>query len=189
MPHLKYLRYLLRHKWYVLVAGLRTGTPLWRLLVHDWSKFLPSEWGPYVDYFYGPEPAVREERRRMDRLVLGYTLTRSGQEVQAEFNRAWNLHQKRQPHHWQFWVLTQDDGESFPLPIPDHFVREMVADWAGAGRAITGRWEVCSWYAKNKNRMRLRTETRGQVEQILAECFGPIPVIHTAPEPLSGGAM
>ena len=39
LPHLRYLSYVLRHKWYVLWAGLWLGVPLWRLLIHDWSKF------------------------------------------------------------------------------------------------------------------------------------------------------
>jgi hypothetical protein len=35
------------------------------------------------------------------------------------------------------------------LPMPEKFVREMVADWMGAGRAITGRWDVNDWYRPN----------------------------------------
>ena len=30
--HWLYLKYLMRHKWFVFVAGLRTGAPLWRLI-------------------------------------------------------------------------------------------------------------------------------------------------------------
>ena len=45
-PHLRYLGYVVRHKWFVFRAGLRTGAPLWRLVIHDWSKFTPAEWGP-----------------------------------------------------------------------------------------------------------------------------------------------
>jgi hypothetical protein len=42
--HWRYLRYLCRHKWFVAVAGLHLGVGLWRLLIHDYSKFFPSEW-------------------------------------------------------------------------------------------------------------------------------------------------
>lgn len=48
-PHLRYALYVARHKWFVLLAGRRTGAPLWRLLVHDWSKLTPAEWGAYVE--------------------------------------------------------------------------------------------------------------------------------------------
>jgi len=46
-------------------------------------------------------------------------------------------------------------------------IREMVADWLGAGRAITGEWEAVAWYGKNKDRMMLHPETRGKVEILL----------------------
>jgi hypothetical protein len=29
---------------------------LLRLIIHDWSKFLPCEWIPYANYFYGDLP-------------------------------------------------------------------------------------------------------------------------------------
>ena len=49
----KYLSYIIRHKYYVLVAGLKVRAPLFRLIIHDWSKFLPYEFAPYMNYFYG----------------------------------------------------------------------------------------------------------------------------------------
>jgi hypothetical protein len=42
MKHVRYLSYVVRHKWFVLLAGIKTGAPLWRLLIHDWSKFAPG---------------------------------------------------------------------------------------------------------------------------------------------------
>lgn len=50
--HFKYLVYLIRHKYYVFMAGFSVGCSLWQIVVHDWSKFLPSEWIPYARYFY-----------------------------------------------------------------------------------------------------------------------------------------
>jgi hypothetical protein len=50
--HLAYLRYLARHKWYVLLACKSVGASTWAGLVHDLSKFLPSEWLPYLRTFY-----------------------------------------------------------------------------------------------------------------------------------------
>ena len=48
------------------------------------------------------------------------------------FKRAW-LHHQRQPHHWQAWCVVGDRGAIVPLPMPQRFVLEMVADWYGAG--------------------------------------------------------
>ena len=61
MIYLKYLRYLLRHKYYVAIQLLCRGY-IWRGLVHDISKLRPSEMIPYARYFYGkyPREAVSE---------------------------------------------------------------------------------------------------------------------------------
>ena len=150
--HWAYLKYVLLHKWYVLQAGIRTGAPIFRLLVHDWSKFRPSEWLPYARTFYDE---------------------RGGSQYQPDpnFDQAWNHHQKRNKHHWQYWLLKKDNGKLIPLPMPLGYVKEMVADWAGAGRAIHGRWEVTGWYEKNRQLIILHPKTRGLVEALLQLYF------------------
>lgn len=160
--HLRYLSYVARHKWWVLVAGLRTGAPLWRLVIHDWSKFTPAEWGPYVAYFYG-------ERERLKRTEADdYRYAVAVEPYERAFDRAWLHHQHANPHHWQHWTLREDSGAVKLLAMPEAFVREMVADWMGAGRAITGRWEVAEWYAKNREVIQLHPDTRPLVESLIA---------------------
>ncbi len=159
-PHLRYLSYVLRHKWFVLVAGLRVGgIPLWRLLVHDWSKFTPAEWGPYAEWFYGYHgqtwEGVEESHEVYTRRIA--------------YDRAWLHHQHANPHHWQHWLLRLDDGPTLFLEMPEHFAREMVADWLGAGRAITGRWDVREWYGRNAERILLHRNTRQLVERLIWE--------------------
>src|SRR6266850_1400416 len=149
--HWGYTKYLARHKWFVFVAGLRTGVPLWRLIIHDWSKFLPCEWFPYVESFYGPKPTNDTWKEA----------------VRRKFDVAWLHHQHFNPHHWQHWVLREDDGQTKYLEMPDNFAREMVADWCGAGRAITGKWEVWKWYAKNRERILLHPVTRDIVDTLI----------------------
>ena len=145
--YFKYLTYLLKHKWFVFVAGLKVRVSIIQLITHDWSKFLPRELIPYARYFYG--------------VTTEYT--------EVGFKRAWNYHQKTQPHHWQYWVLINgsDEPKVTPLVMPNKYVKEMVADWMGAGRAITGKWEVHDWYIKTKNKIILHDNTRAEVEAIL----------------------
>ena len=145
MKHLKYLWYIIRHKWFVLVAGLKVGAPIWRLLVHDLSKFRPSEWFPYTEYFYG-----------------------KGKNLDA-FNRAWLAHQHRNPHHWQHWLLREDDGGTIALRMSEPAMLEMIADWAGAGRAITGGWGVRAWYDKNRDNQLLHPGTRINVDYLIKQ--------------------
>jgi hypothetical protein len=146
--HWRYLMYVLRHKYYVFVAGRHLGAPLLSLIIHDFSKFGPTEWRPYVNSFY---------RYKDDR----------PQWVKEDFDKAWLHHQHHNPHHWQHWVLQKDNGSVKILKMPVPYVREMVADWCGAGRAITGKWEVAEWYEKAKDKMQLDEYTRIHVEDLI----------------------
>ena len=155
MKHLRYLNYVLRHKYFVFLAGLKTGAPVWRLLIHDWSKFTPAEWFPYVQKFYG----LGQGRATSE---IGLAVLR-----EANFDAAWLHHQHRNLHHWQHFLLREDDGGTKALRMPESLVREMVADWCGAGRAITGKWEVSKWYENNAHKMVLHPETRAEVEDLI----------------------
>lgn len=185
--HFRYLSYVLRHKWFVLRAGLRVRAPLWRLLIHDWSKFTPAEWGPYVANFYGLAPGDEafEWYQRMKHAAQGSlegfshadneALKKAEQALegfivdsrQAAYDRAWLHHQHVNAHHWQHWLLRMDDGPTVALEMPAPLVLEMVADWMGAGRAITGRWDVREWYERNREIIVLHAETRRLVDALV----------------------
>lgn len=152
--HLRYLWYVLKHKWYVFLACLSYGL-VWQGITHDWSKFLPDEWGPYVSHFYGPKPPRGQ--------ASGY-FHKPG--ANTAFDVAWNHHQKRQPHHWQYHLLFRDDGTVEALPMPDRYRKEMLADWRGAGRA-QGTPDTRGWYLANRDKMRLHPNTRAWVEEQL----------------------
>ena len=145
LSYARYLRLVLEHKWYVLLAGLRTGAPLGNLLIHDWSKFTPAEAPHYARQFYG------------------------GGGDPLGFSQAWNHHQKINPHHWEYWVLVAGHGrggyaDGSALPMPESCVREMVADWLAATRVFDGAWpesmETWEWWQKSFSRLRLHEETR-----------------------------
>lgn len=208
-PHLRYLRYVLLHKFYVFRAGLalakvRGHRPsvawLWRLLVHDLTKFSRIEWGPYVANFYGDSPEVVARREMKwpylpnlspsaaqsahdERVRL---ITKRAAEIkrerQAAFNYAWLHHQQRNPHHWQHWMLREDSGKTIVLLAPATLADEMVCDWLAAGpkalrahtmaEAVT---ETIVWYSKARTVMQLREPVRFRVEGALlqlAEHYG-----------------
>lgn len=152
--HFKYLFYITRHKWFVFVACYKLGIP-WLGIIHDLSKYRWSEWKPYTNYFYGDES---EKNRLANKEKRPETVD------DDSFDYAWLLHQKRNKHHWQFWVLPLDDGGSRCLPIPEKYAREMIADWTGAGMAIQGRKDWRPWYEKNKQVIQLHPTTRSWVE-------------------------
>lgn len=165
--HLKYLRYVVRHKWFVFLACCRNGI-IWQGVIHDWSKFLPSEWFAYVESFYSDIPReTRDALREQCFKCTGSFPWSSLQQVKDDFDRAWLLHQHRSPHHWQHWVLREDSGKVKPLEMPQRYVLEMLSDWEGAGRAINGTNDTARWYAKNRINIMLHPRTQEFVDKQL----------------------
>lgn len=150
-----YLKYLVRHKWFVFLECCKFGMPV-RGLLHDMSKFRPSEFFPYMNHFGGGIKTGRDSTGY-------YKPTDTGD---LAFDRAWFLHQKRNNHHWQFWIIPTDGGGIKVLEMPLFARKEMVADWRGAGKA-QGTPDVKKWYAANKDKLVLGQETRTWVEQEL----------------------
>lgn len=158
MGHISYFRYILRHKWFVFLECCKLGIPLLGI-IHDWSKFLSSEWFPYVHSFYNPDGSprhVRDETEYYDPHKIG-----------LEFDRAWLHHQHWNRHHWQHWMLVQDEDEDKLLEMPDKYRREMLADWRGAGRATTGKDNTAGWYEKNRDKVQLHPQTKRWIEDQL----------------------
>jgi Family of unknown function (DUF5662) len=145
--YILYAWYVIRHKWFVFGECCKRGIWL-QGIVHDWSKLLPDEWGPYAEFFYGSKITDSKAARA--------------------FNVAWLRHQHRSPHHWQHWVLREDDGTTVALEMPKRFATEMLCDWIGAGKAILGRKaNTPAWYVKNKDKILLHPATRDWVEHSL----------------------
>lgn len=139
---------VLRHKLYVFQAGREIGAPLWRLLVHDLSKFHPAEFPAYRDFYIAPG-------RR--------TKNRSFSERLFAFKRAWRRHYAVNPHHWEHWANLGSDIE--PQPMPRAYVLEMVADWMGVGRSKGNT--AAAYYRAHYDKIELHPETRRQVNELL----------------------
>jgi hypothetical protein len=157
MKYIRYLWYVVKHRWFVTVECWRRGL-YWRGLVHDLSKFRPSEFLPYAEHFYG-------RRRGRGRDGTGYYKpTDTGDPA---FDRAWFLHQKRNDHHWQWWIFPEDGGAPLILAMSHAARVEMVCDWIGASRAQGGDGDVRPWYRANKLKLALTKPTRDWVEAYL----------------------
>ena len=153
----RYFTYVLRHKYYVWKACFSMWL-YWQWVLHDLSKFLPSE-----------------ARRYMRRFSMW------DKSVDTKFNEAWLYHQRRNKHHWQYWVLLEDDWNTFALEMPEKYVKEMLCDWRGVWRAFADteekiqlfyycqRHEVYNRYHKRADKMTLHKFTRRYVEDFLEE--------------------
>ncbi len=156
--HLAYARYVFRHKWFVFVECCRLGIP-WLGLIHDWSKFLPSEWFPYARFFHEADGTLRQRRDKTGY----YRPTNTGDQA---FDRAIFLHLgRRNKHHWQAWAMVDSVAVVTVFPVPDRYRREMLADWRGAARAQgLPRESVSLWWDHNGLKMKLHHETRAWVD-------------------------
>ena len=117
---------------------------------HDKSKFTSDEYDPYDEYFY---------------------CDRKTTEIKNNFNYAWLHHIHNNKHHWQYWVLINDDPEegTIALDIPYKYLLEMIADWWSFSWKSGNLYEIFDWYDSHKDYMILSKNTREAVEEILAE--------------------
>lgn len=143
----KYLESLERHISFVRQAGKRLGVDPAQLAQHDQSKYSEAELMPYARRFYG---------QGLD-----------DEQVAADFQRAWLHHLHNNPHHWQHWVLINDEDGVDVLEMPQRYALEMVADWMGASMAYTGSWDMTEWLERNYPRVMLHPSTREYVNSVL----------------------
>lgn len=113
---------------------------------HDKSKYDEEEYAAYDAYFYGGNKT---------------------QAVLDEFNRAWLHHIHHNPHHWQYYILIQDDDETVCVEMPYCYVLEMICDWWAFSWKKGDLFEIFKWYEDHKKHIQLGLETRKTVEDIL----------------------
>lgn len=115
---------------------------------HDQSKNDEDEYEAYDAYFYGNNRSY---------------------EVVQNYQRAWLLHIHRNPHHWQYWVLINDDPKEgeIVLEMPYDYIIEMICDWWAFSWAKGNLKEIFAWYDEHSKYMKLAPNTRKTVENIL----------------------
>lgn len=123
----------------------------WQICInHDFSKTDPEEYDAYDAYFYGGNRSYS---------------------VVEDFRRAWLHHIHMNPHHWQHWVLINDDpGEGeIVLDMPYLYIIEMICDWWSFSWSKGDLTEIFNWYSEHKDYMKLSDTTRKSVEYILGK--------------------
>lgn len=118
---------------------------------HDHTKCWADEYEAYDRYFY---PDEYEDNPPFSQRV-------------EEYHRAWLEHIHRNPHHWQHWVLINDNGSFTALPMPEVYVIEMICDWWSFSWKKGNLYEIFDWVDENSPRILLANETIRLVEKIL----------------------
>lgn len=115
---------------------------------HDKSKYGEEEWKPYLDYFY-PDPVIPSDV------------------VDKNFNYAWLHHIHNNPHHWQYWLLQEDEGNLLALDMPEVEVLHMLCDWGSFRYNDDSMHSTREWYENNKKHMKLSENTQKLIEKYI----------------------
>lgn len=120
------------------------------ILSHDESKMSKEEYDAYDVYFYGGNRSYK---------------------VVQDFKLAWLHHIHNNPHHWQHWILINDDPKNGMtiLDMPYEYIIEMICDWWAFSWASDNLYEIFNWYEVRKEYIKLSDTTRKTVEDILSK--------------------
>ncbi len=116
-----HLRTVLHHRHLVMAYCFKVG--LYRQgLMHDMSKFSPTEFINGVKYFQGtrsPNNAEREDK--------GYS-------------ESWMHHKGRNRHHFEYWTDVSPKTRSYEyVNVPDKYIAEMIMDRIAACKTYQGK--------------------------------------------------
>ena len=163
MKYLKYLWYVLKHKFWVAYYCHKNNIT-WRGILHDLSKFSPTEFIAYTNKFYGVSNNIKSGRNKS-----GHYDPLSDK----SFQKAWHHHTIYNKHHWQYWTVVSEDGNFVCVDIPEKYLIEMVCDWLGASRAQgnNNKNRHIKFYDENINKMHFTNRTRKDLELILSRYF------------------
>lgn len=111
-----HLRTILHHKKLVFIHCCKCGI-VWQGLVHDMSKFSPTEFFQGVKYFQGNRSPNAKERE-----LFGYS-------------KAWMHHKGRNKHHFEYWTDYNIKARNvMPVEMPVKYVVEMLCDRMAASK-------------------------------------------------------
>lgn len=118
----KHFKTITYHKYLVAKGCFKIG--LYRQgIMHDMSKYSPSEFMVGIRYYQGdrsPNNAEREDK--------GYS-------------SAWLHHKGRNKHHYEYWIdysLQSISCGMAPVPMPDEYIAEMMMDRIAACKVYKG---------------------------------------------------
>lgn len=144
-----------KHKYYVCKYCFKAGL-YWRGLIHDLSKFSPTEFFESVKYYNG------------NRSPIELCKEKNG------YSKAWLHHKGRNDHHYEYWQDNFDYGTNH-IEMPYKAFAEMICDWFGAGKAYNGnnfsplneaQWW---WYNKRPKTLAINSRTLNKIDRVMLE--------------------
>ena len=153
MALLRHLKTVCKHRHRVFLHCIKAGIPLQGLL-HDLSKFSPTEFIPGVRYYQG---------------------TRSPNERERElngFSAAWMHHKGRNRHHYEYWTDYNPATKRIePVKMPRKYVTEMFCDRVAASKIYRGKdyrdTDSLEYYRRGSASKTMHPDTAKELEQLL----------------------
>lgn len=108
-----------KHRWFVFIYSCKAGIPF-RGLVHDLSKYSPTEFWGSVKYFDGHRSPIYFARKSKG------------------FSDVWVHHKGRNKHHFEYWEDVSTDGR-FVKMMPYKYIVECICDKLAASRVYNGK--------------------------------------------------
>lgn len=115
---IKHFCLITHHKWVVFKLCCKIGEP-WRGLVHDLSKYSPTEFFESIKYYVGTHSPITEAK------------------IDKGYSEAWLHHKGRNRHHSEYWV-DFDATDKTPV-MPYKYAAEMICDKLAAGIVYMGK--------------------------------------------------
>ncbi|MEE3392833.1 MAG: DUF5662 family protein [Lachnospiraceae bacterium] len=149
-----HLRTILHHKKLVRSLCFRCG--LYKQgIMHDWSKYSPSEFIKGVWYYQG-----------------GVRSANYGEIKEKGYSTAWLHHKGRNKHHFEYWIdYSKKDGSLIGAPMPVKYVVEMFCDRVAASKNYNPKTYTdgmpLAYYEKNKAHYTIDPESRALLEKLL----------------------
>lgn len=139
----KHLKVILCHKFYVAYYCFCCGL-YWQGIIHDLSKFSPTEFFESVQFFQGDCSPIAACIK-----IKGYS-------------EAWFHHRGRNKHHWEHWIDSFEEG-MIPKKMPFKYALEMVCDFLGAGHAYMRKDftidKEYEWWVRKRKRVVMHEDT------------------------------
>lgn len=142
------------HRHMVIRHAFKAGIP-WRGLMHDLSKYTPTEFGAGIKYYAGGKYSANENERK----DLGYS-------------KAWMHHKGRNRHHFEYWTdYIPHTKKMMPIKMPKIFVLEMFCDRVAASKIYQGSNYTDShpleYFLRSKGTRFIHPETSDYLEKLL----------------------
>lgn len=150
---IQHFKLITHHKWIVFKLCCKVGQP-WRGLLHDLSKYSPTEFKEGIQYYVGSHSPITEARK------------------DKGYSEAWLHHKGRNKHHFEYWTDPRALEVTPIMPYP--YAVEMICDKLAAsivyqGKSWTKESELSYWEEKEKNIVEMNPKMRDFVTAVMEE--------------------